>query len=87
MAASASSPFGETVKYDPTSPRSRACASTTTASIPAFWKAIAVAGPATPAPMTSARIVLSFLYDFRIFRDIGRFDIRRIFAWHGAVKR
>ena len=68
IAASASSPFGETVKYEPTAPSSRGCASTISTSNPAFWRAMAVTGPATPAPTTSARIVLSFLYHFRIFQ-------------------
>ena len=45
---------------------------------PAFWRAMAVTGPATPAPTTSARIVLSFLYHFRIFHLSEDSDIRRI---------
>jgi hypothetical protein len=61
--SSAWSPFGETVKYDPTSPSLGGWASTMSDSIPARCRAMAVTGPAMPAPTTIARM-LSFPYHF-----------------------
>jgi hypothetical protein len=59
MTSRASSPLGDTERYEPTSPRSSARASTIRAAIPALWSAMAVTGPATPAPTMSAFTVVS----------------------------